>query len=139
MHTPYSQQVNTVAIVNITQAAKLAGLSRSYFQKKYVKTGLISSETGKDGHKKVDTSEILRVFGKLESTPEHSDNTVLSKQQDTPQNTPSIEQQIRLAELEVENRMLKDHMDEIKEQYSTQLRLLEHMVENHKPWWRFWK
>jgi hypothetical protein len=132
-----------VATVNITQAAKLAGLSRSYFQKKYIKTGLISSETGKDGHKKIDTSEILRVFGKLENTPEHSDMGVFSRHHDTPkdipENTPHIEQQIRLAELEVENRMLKERMDEMKEQYSTQLRLLEHMVENHKPWWKFWK
>ena len=137
MHIPKSRQVDTVAIVNITQAAKLAGLSRSYFQKKYIKSGLISSSTGEDGHKKIDTSEILRVFGKLEDTPEHSDDTVLSHQQDTPQNTPEntphIEQQIRMAELEVENRMLKERMDEMKEQYSTQLRLLEHMVENHKP------
>lgn len=124
-----------MAIVNITQAAKLAGLSRSYFQKKYVKTGLISSETGEDGHKKIDTSEILRVFGKLKDIPEHNDNTVLSEQQDT----PHVEQQIRLAELEVENRMLKTHMEEMKEQYSTQLRLLEHMVESQKPWWKFWK
>ena len=132
-----------MATVNITQAAKLAGLSRSYFQKKYIKTGLISYETGKDGHKKIDPSEILRVFGKLEYTPEHSDMGVLSKHHDTPkdipENTPNIEQKIRLAELEVENRMLKERMDEMKEQYSTQVRLLEHMVENHKPWWQFWK
>lgn len=139
MHIPKSRQVDTVAIVNITQAAKLAGLSRSYFQKKYIKSGLISSSIGEDGHKKIDTSEILRVFGKLEDTPEHSDNTVLSDQQNTPENTPHIEQQIRMAELEVENRMLKERMDEMKEQYSTQLRLLEHMVENHKPWWKLWK
>lgn len=108
-----------------------------------MKSGLISSKTGEDGHKKIDTSEILRVFGKLENTPEHSDIGVFSKHhytpKDTPENTPHIEQQIRMAELEVENRMLKERMDEMKEQYSTQLRLLEHMVENHKPWWKFWK
>lgn len=143
MHTPNSTQVNIVAEVNVTQAAKLAGLSRSYFQKKYIKTGIISAKTGEDGHKKIDPSEILRVFGKLENTPEHSDMGVFSRQhytpKDTPENTSPIDQQIRLVELEVENRMLKTHMEEMKEQYSTQLRLLEHMVENHKPWWQFWK
>lgn len=128
-----------MAIVNITQAAKLAGLSRSYFQKKYIKSGIISTTANQKGHKQIDTSELLRVFGKLNNIPEHSDDTVLSTHENIPQNIPSIEQQIRLIELETENRLLKEHMDEIKEQHAKQVQLLQYIVESHKPWWKFWK
>ncbi|MGB1012410.1 MAG: hypothetical protein ACPGVP_22030 [Thiolinea sp.] len=131
-----------MAIVNITQAAKLAGLSRSYFQRKYIKTGVISSTAGKDGQKEIDTSDLLRVFGEFKDTPEHSDSTVTSEHQYIPQSTPqyipSVQQQIRLAELEVENRMLREQMDEIKDQHAKQIQLLQHIVDTHKPWWKFW-
>lgn len=136
-----------MATVNITQAAKLVGLSRSYFQRKYIKAGIVSCKTGDDGHKKIETAELLRVFGELknmpEGTPVHSDSTVTSEQEDTPKSipkvTPIIDDAIQLAELKVENRMLKERMAEMKEQHSSQLRLLEHLVENHRPWWKFWK
>ena len=138
VHTQ-SEQVYIVTTVNITEAAKLVGLSRSYFQKKYVKSGQISTVTDKNGHKQIDTSELLRVFGELKDTPVHSDSTAVSEQQSIPDNMPDIEQKIRLAELEVENRMLREQMAEIKEQHSQQVRLLEHITATYKPWWKFWK
>lgn len=65
-----------MAKVSITQAAKLASLSRSYFYKKYINTGIISV-ISENGTKLIDTSELIRVCGSL--SQQHDDN----KQEDT--------------------------------------------------------
>lgn len=52
-------------LVNLTEAANLAGLSRSYFHTNYIKTGIVSVDRSDIKNPKVDTSEILRVFGKV--------------------------------------------------------------------------
>lgn len=52
-------------LVNLTEAANLAGLSRSYFHTNYIKTGIVSVDRSDIKNPKVDTSEILRVFGKI--------------------------------------------------------------------------
>ncbi len=52
-------------LVNLTEAANLAGLSRSYFHTNYIKTGIVSVDRTDIKNPKVDTSEILRVFGKI--------------------------------------------------------------------------
>lgn len=52
-------------LVNLTEAANLAGLSRSYFHTNYIKTGIVSVDRTDVKNPKVDTSEILRVFGKI--------------------------------------------------------------------------
>lgn len=48
--------------VSITQAAKLAKISRSTLYNKYINAGLISVESVED-KKLIDVSELLRVFG----------------------------------------------------------------------------
>lgn len=72
-----------MALVNITKAAKLAGISRQYFHNHYVKQGKISLSTDEKGNPQVDTSEILRVFGKLVGDV---NETVNSLQEITPKN-----------------------------------------------------
>lgn len=57
--------------VNITKAAKLAGITRQYLHSHYIKQGRISVTQDKDGKPQIDISEIIRVFGKL-----HVDNPV---------------------------------------------------------------
>ena len=69
-----------MALVNFTQAAKMAGISRSYFHRKYIKQGVLSVSTDSDGNKKVDTSELLRVFGELKGVPVHSEQDTLNAQ-----------------------------------------------------------
>jgi hypothetical protein len=65
-----------MAKVSIAEAARLAGISRSHLYKKYVEPGRITVETTLDGAggpiKRIDTSEILRVFGTLAKTGEDS-------------------------------------------------------------------
>jgi hypothetical protein len=58
--------------VSISQAAKMAGVSRSHFYKNYLKNNAISVEEDRFGKKVIDKSEILRVFGKIyDDTSEH--------------------------------------------------------------------
>ena len=80
-------------LVNLTEAATLAGLSRSYFHTNYIKTGVISVNRTDSRNPKVDTSEILRVFGKIEQNSlkeqykeqleTHSKNTELFAENET--------------------------------------------------------
>jgi hypothetical protein len=56
---------------SISEAARLAGVSRSHFYKKYVRPGLISVERDKDDKPVIDTAEIMRACGAL--APENGD------------------------------------------------------------------
>ena len=59
--------------VTLLEAAKLAGISRSYFHRKYVKQGIVSVSTDRNGKKQIDTAELIRVFGKLKGLQVHSE------------------------------------------------------------------
>ena len=54
-----------MALVTITDAARLAGISRQYLYKAYIKTGKLSVDRDSKGSPVVDTAELLRVFGTL--------------------------------------------------------------------------
>jgi hypothetical protein len=57
-----------MAKVTITDAAKLAGISRAHLYNKYINTGVISISKDHRDRPYIDTSEILRVFGELLDT-----------------------------------------------------------------------
>jgi hypothetical protein len=59
----------TMSKLSITAAAKAVGISRQTMYKKYINHGLISVETV-DDVKSIDTSELLRVFGRLQPIDE---------------------------------------------------------------------
>lgn len=75
-----------MATVNITKAAKLAGITRQYLHKHYIKQGKISVTQDLKGNPQIDTSEILRVFGKLNDV----NDDVNSLHNITPKNTIDI-------------------------------------------------
>jgi len=54
--------------VTITEAAKLAGISRAHLYNRYIKTGAISVSKDSRDRPYIDTSELLRVFGELSNT-----------------------------------------------------------------------
>ena len=72
-----------MAKVSITEAARLAGIARSYFYKRYIDSGEISIERDKRGNPLVDVSEILRVFGELKGQSEDSSRTQEKTADDT--------------------------------------------------------
>lgn len=67
-----------MAKVSVTEAAKLAGVARSYFYKRYIDSGEISIERDYRGNPLVDVSEILRVFGELKGQVEDTSRTLES-------------------------------------------------------------
>lgn len=116
--------------VTITEAAKLAGLSRSYFHMKYIKMGKISITRDDNNKPFVDTSELLRVFPVLENNKQVDAE---SKHEITP-----IENAERVA-LQAENNFLRKQLtlaqdrerwlQHTVDKLADQLKLLEHKPE----------
>lgn len=131
-----------MALVSVSQAARLAGISRQHLYRKFIKTGKISVGTGFKGEPLIDTSEILRVFGVL-----HGDSLVdgqkLQCDTDEKHSGDSVllaELQVRLQLAEAENRALREriedkekHLDDVRQA----LRLLEDKSEKKKRW-KWW-
>jgi hypothetical protein len=66
-----------MALVNLSQAARLAGISRTHLYKRYIEPGKISIDRSDPKAPMVDTSELLRIFGTLaEHTYEDSSGSV---------------------------------------------------------------
>ncbi len=139
--------LETMAKVSITEAAKLANISRATFYRSYINTGAISVLADSKGKKKVDTSELLRVFGEL-----HQDSETLSDsvQVDTVDTKNNDNEHLRL---EVE--LLKTKLAAAEQQVQTlqqdktwyqsqignltdSIKLLE-APKQTSLWWQFWK
>lgn len=54
-----------MAKVSISEAARLAGVSRQHLYRRYITPGLISVEKDGESAPMIDTAELLRVFGDL--------------------------------------------------------------------------
>ena len=141
--------------VSISQAAKMAGVSRAHFYKKYLKGGIVSSieEYGKT---KIDTSELVRVFGLSLDLPEKE------KEQLTELDSQQVYKNIH--KLTAEKDTLDTTKDDMIEMLKEQISDLKQNVANHqkreiwlqemlekmqlqnqallpglkKKWWRFW-
>lgn len=147
--------------VNITQAAQLAGISRSHFHRHYVKTGKLAVTKDEKGRPQIDTSELLRVFGTLNATPQHTKGVIPTAHTITPDHTPShstpnatpqhtpqevelLRQQLREAkEREQEYRDREAFYQKQIQELTGTLKLLEHQPAPARPnrrWWQFmWK
>ncbi len=120
-----------MAKLSISATAKMVGISRQHFYRKYINTGSITVETLANNTKKIDSSEILRVFGLNVG----GDN--LLHQQVTPSNTDIT---VDLVRLEAENEQLKqrlrdsidrvrwleNHVDKLADQVTYSQKLIEH-------------
>ncbi|MFZ6775019.1 hypothetical protein ACO0LB_20140 [Undibacterium sp. SXout7W] len=109
-----------MALVSIIEAAKLAKVSRKTIYK-HLKEGTLSSSENTQGHKVIDTSELIRVFGKihLDSPEEVTGGDIegdKKKQEVTQGDTgKDIETLIENAKLKAENAQLRERLDEAKE------------------------
>jgi predicted nuclease with TOPRIM domain len=132
-----------MAFVSVSEAARLAGISRQHLYKKYIKTGILSVERHFDVPK-VQVSELLRVFGELKS--ETTDDKQLvdnSLHEMTLKNVNDYsELQAKVKALEAENRQLHERLDD-KDRHLQDLReamkLLEHQpkITKKKRFWFF--
>lgn len=113
--------------VTITEAAKLAGLSRSYFHVQYVKTGKITVDRDRNNKPQIDTSELLRVFGSLkhnkqENTSTEHEITLNNSQENTTLRQENAFLREQLAVAQDRERWLQQTVDTL----TNQLKLLEH-------------
>lgn len=120
--------------ISITQAAKLADISRQHFYKGYINTGKIS--VSKDGDKSyIDSSELLRVFPNCKLIDENNlheptvddirndiqDNDLVSILKDQLQKAES-----QIAQAQEREEWLKQQINELRRQQNN---LLENKVE----------
>ncbi len=112
-----------MALVSISEAARLTGKARSTLHK-YIKQGKLSTTTNQNtGNKSIETSELIRVFGKISnlSTTESDSVIPVSKlQQETPSTTQPLQIKLQLLEqenahLKAEKELLSKNLDDIRQ------------------------
>lgn len=104
-------------LVNITKASQLAGIGRETLYKNYINKGKISVSRDERNRPMVDTSEILRVFGKLQSVGATHAESVALPHTPTLENTHPTppDHTAQIARLEAENAQLKERLTETRE------------------------
>ncbi|TXH66683.1 MAG: hypothetical protein E6Q83_20095 [Thiothrix sp.] len=134
-----------MALISISEAAKLAGIARSHFYSQYLNSGFISVTRDEKGKPKIDTSELVRVFGVLTAVQRTPEKTVHQDSAESASN-PSKNEATQTAMIE----LLKEQLAEAKERekfYQQQLTELSQTIKllEHKPtsepckWWQVWK
>ena len=139
-----------MAQVSISEAARLAGISRGSLYKSYIKKGVISVSADAAGKKSIDTSELLRVFGELKGNS--SEQPAGEQKYTGEQAQEQLKEQVETAR-DIEIKMLREQVAELKADkafYQTQvteltstMKLLE-APKSSEPayprlWWQFWK
>ncbi|EPI2108226.1 helix-turn-helix domain-containing protein [Providencia rettgeri] len=141
-----------MALVSISEAARLTGKARSTLHK-YIKQGKLSTTTDQNtGNKSIEISELIRVFGKISNSPTTDSDGVtnVSKlQQETPNTTQSLQIKLQLLEqenahLKAEKELLSKNLDDIRQA----MLLIESKLPTTpepiapvpaKKSWQFWK
>lgn len=134
--------------VTITDAAKLAGISRQYLYKAYIKTGKISVERDSKGAPMIETSELLRVFGKLSGQwSEETDADEKRLHEMTEGNAVDI--RVLSAEIAAKNEVIR-HLERqvaeggereawLRQQLErAQAVLTDQSARGRRRWWQFW-
>jgi len=98
-----------MAKINLTQGAKLAGVSRSTLNR-HIKEGKVSKVIGSDGKPSVDTSELARAYGELRHNT--LSDTVPLAQLRTPSDV--VEKDIEIAVLRAELNASKERLEEVR-------------------------
>ena len=132
-----------MALVSISEAARLVGKSRRTLQRDIVAGKLSKCDNGQ----KLDTSELLRVYGAfLPATNVAVESATMSQDVAGKSETMSqdvADMRVRLAALEAENAALKDHLGSLKQA----MLLLENKAsteetKSSKPrrkWWQIFR
>lgn len=146
-----------MAKVTISEAARLVGVARQNLYKNYINEGKISIERDHLDKPRIDTSELIRVFGEIRMTQENTeknqavtyekdnyDNVIHSSIQAKDEVIATLRSQLDAAadrERKAEEReaWLRQHLDDAQRQ----IKLLTHdggssQVGMRKSWWRFW-
>lgn len=141
----------SMALVSVTEAARLTGKNRATIHR-YIKQGKLSQISDATNTKKVDTSELIRVFGSLtatSATPTQSDVMQHDATPKTDQSVALLQQKIVLLEqlIESKNKELQ-RQDEYIDSLKQAMLLIESKLPTTpepvasvptKKFWQFWK
>jgi hypothetical protein len=132
-----------MALVSISEAARLVGKSRRTLQRDIVAGKLSKCDNGQ----KLDTSELLRVYGAFSPATNVAVGSA-TMSQDVAGKSETMSQdvadmRIRLAALEAENAALKDHLGSLKQA----MLLLENKasteetksIKPRRRWWQIFR
>ena len=126
-----------MALVSISEAARLAGCTRANLYKTYIQTGKLSVTHDHQGKPKVDTAEVLRVFGSLQVDTNQIDigSQTLTGGSVKIDTHHEMEVKMLLRQLEEAKEREQWYRQQIGELTST-IKLLEH--QNSFPFWQKW-
>lgn len=121
-----------MALVSISEAARLVGKSRRTLQRDIVAGKLSKCDNGQ----KLDTSELLRVYGAFSPATNVAGESATMSQD-------VADMRVRLAALEAENAALKDHLGSLKQA----MLLLENKasieetksIKPRRRWWQIFR
>lgn len=104
-HMSKKQHTKTAALLNITQAARLAGKHRSTIQRA-IKSGLLSKTSDVNGQPQINIAELERVYGPLQSDSSDGDacntNADKKRQDAAPRIMPQNSNELNLLQLRLE-------------------------------------
>lgn len=121
-----------MALVSISEAARLTGKNRATIHR-YIKLGKLSQSKDATDQKKLDTSELIRVFGGLSAT-----NATLSHS-DAKQHRATKEERVSVADLQQKIALLEQLLDsknqELKRQdeHIDSLKQAMYLIESKPP------
>lgn len=120
--------------VSISEAARLAKISRTHFYRRYIQEGLVSVSIDDNGKRYIDVSELLRVFKSLQMDVTYvSDGNTNLLQKDSYVETLLME---KIKGLEALLKAREEELDGYREREKSIYRLLEHKPSKKKRWWQ---
>lgn len=149
---------NDMAKVTVSEAARLVGLARQNLYKNYINEGKISVDRDHLGKPKIDTSELIRVFGEIRMTHDVSQEEQMMTTENAIHDsklaviTQAKDQVIAALRLQIEAAIEREKKAEDREAWlrqqledaQRQVKLLTHdggggSSTKRAPWWRLWK
>lgn len=130
-----------MAFVSVAEAAKLIGRHRNVLYRDYVATGKLSVTKDARGRIKIDTSELLRVFGSFVSATTEAEKSAAMLQNEAEKETTDTIEKLR-AEVGILRERLAARDEKIAAQAANlddlrgTIKLLEHKQAKRR-WWPF--
>ena len=121
-----------MALVSISEAARLTGKSRKTIHT-YVTSGKVTKVTDTQGRPKIDTSELIRVFGDIKVTDSKQKSQCNFSQDVTPKIvTPAVNENHQIEILKKEVEMLRELLAE-KDKRNDDLKHALMLIESKLP------
>ena len=124
-----------VPSVSISEAAKLASVSRTHFYRKYINDGIVSVSKNEMGKSVIELSELFRVFGRLHGYD--TDVTNRDNEKNQLNNTTEAVLHEKIKGLEALLKAREEELESYKEREKMLYRTLENKTQ--KRWWPFSK